>query len=113
MLMPAESTRTRFLAELDKMIALDPRGAIADMLTVLRERGAVRTLSGSARGDVEHLQHSGFEPYLRRSIGKEILDLLDDEERIAFTSETVEHPNGWRDQHQVTGTLEVVVARTT
>lgn len=56
---PAMIERTRFLSHLDEMLLKDRRGALADMLQVLRERGVVTNASASIVVDDARLEVYG------------------------------------------------------
>lgn len=64
--------RTRFLPALDRLIAQDRRGAIADMLQVLREQGVVQTAVSASGFDVRHIADAGAKDAIKRDLSSSL-----------------------------------------
>lgn len=97
--------RTRFLPALDEMLRQDRRGAIDDMLNVLRERGVLRQapVSRVVRDDDIDRYGADFVDYERRQIADMIGAFLHDKGRISFKTKRVSY-----DASEIVGTVEVV-----
>jgi hypothetical protein len=97
--------RTRFLPALDEMLRQDRRGAIDDMLNVLRERGVLRqaAVSRVVRDDDIDRYGADFVEYERRQIADMIGAFLHDKGRISFKTKPLSY-----DVSEIVGTIEVV-----
>lgn len=97
--------RTRFLQALDEMLRQDRRGAIDDMLKVLREQGILRPVAASRVVRDDEIEHYGadFVDYERRQIADMIGAFLHERSGISFKSKRVLY-----DMTEIVGTVEVV-----
>lgn len=77
--------RTRFLEDLDRMLAVDSRGAIDDMLQVLRERGVIKEAFAEEMMDDRRSSEEGIRNALKRSAANSIGRLLLDDGVLEFS----------------------------
>lgn len=100
--------RTRFLPALDEMLRHDKRGAIDDMLKVLRERGVLRAALASQVVRDDEIENYGadFLGYTKRRIGDMLGSFLHDNGMISFKQK----PSSY-DTTDIVGEVEVVVPR--
>ncbi len=101
--------RTRFLSELDNMVMRDERGAIDDMLQILRELGVVR----QAGAQVPLIDKGGIpEPayidHCKRRLSVEIAYLLYNGGHVSFKEE-IEDQVPFRSK--LVGTASFVMSR--
>lgn len=106
MVMPRHIMRTRFLEQLDEMLRQDRRGAIDDMLQVLRERGVLRTASASVVVSDYEVENYGddFVEYTKRNVGDMVGAFLHSEGRITHSAKRESH-----DTTRMIGEITVVV----
>ncbi|TIT90359.1 MAG: hypothetical protein E5W41_00070 [Mesorhizobium sp.] len=76
--------RTRFLEQLDRMMAQDRQGAIADMLAVLREAGAIKSVYANAKVEEHFLSDEGYRDHLQSQIADMIGRFTLDQKVLKF-----------------------------
>jgi hypothetical protein len=114
--------RTRFLKDLDLMLMKDRTGAIDDMLQVLREHGAIRTVQGSMALDSRYLEGPDQEEvkkyinHQKQHIAEMMGCLMWDEGTIAYKQELDPeqghyHPRNLSPPQKLTGSLTIVKRR--
>ena len=84
-----EVPRSAFRVELDKMLARDKRGAVADMVDALVEAGAMKRLAADLEMDSRELERHGsdYRVYVRRNVAAGMIEELEQSGAIVFTEE--------------------------
>lgn len=104
------SRRTRFLAALDRMIEADGKGAVDDMLQVLREVGAIKTVGASDLQDERRLKTEGYRDAMRRHIAGVIANFLVEQGEIRFSESASTSRAFTYGDTVIVGEVDVVVA---
>lgn len=98
--------RTRFLEDLDRMVMMDRRGAIDDMLQVLRELKIIQTAYSTASLDDRYRDREGFFESRKSYVADMISRFLLESDEIRFTT----HENQPY-QQELVGSVEIVVGK--
>lgn len=100
--------RTRFLEELDRMVMRDKRGAIDDMLQVLRENGVIKTAYSTASIDDRWMMRDAesYTASLKRQAVDQLSHFIDYEGAVKFSEDRRARP-----MPQLVASIDIVVTK--